>query len=199
MPRRRLRLLDGLVVILAALVVLAVAVVLRGPVCIRSAKIDCMLNVGELVGILESLEGTDCDGANLVLRCFGRQGHWPPHSEDYLGVLFCPGDARESLAAAGGPAAYGALDLTAPCNGRLTSYAGRRLRDPACTIPKDDRPGALLADDSDDHHADGFVVGYSGGTVKWRGKERDWGLADDTRVEVGPGSAVPELQCLSAD
>jgi hypothetical protein len=134
----------------------------------------CVSNVRVLTGLLESAPPAVRDADLLVYLVEKADLQRDPE------ILFCPGDPRTRGA------------------DHRTSYAFRRLDDPACRV----KPGvALVADDSEDHHdGKGFVVGYAGGTVTWRDKLRDWGLDNyDTRVVVGPDSIVPELRCLSAD
>ena len=111
-------------------------------------------------------------------------------------------DHLRYLTQAGGPTAYEGLDLTKPGKyDHLTSYAGRDLANPKCSV----RPGprkdvVLICDDSDDHHGGkGFVVGLSDGSVKWRHKYDEWKLSTKTRVTVGPDSAVAELRCMRRD
>jgi hypothetical protein len=156
---------------------------------------DCLNNVKNLVVLLERMENTGDSGLPwlLALVDIGEiQG------EDNFELFFCPGDARESLSAAGGPAAY---ENRSGDLGRYTSYAVRDRADPACrALRVGGEPVVLICDDSEDHHdGKGFAVGLSGGAVRWRHKADDWGLDVDTEVVVGEGSVVEELRCLHAE
>jgi len=165
-------------------------------------KVTCMNNVRHFVGLLEMENERGSypaySGPNLLLY-FVRKGEL--EGEDALDLLFCPGDEKESLDQVGGVEAYRNLDLTERRYGAYTSYACRDLRAPRCAVNRRARNAVvLLCDDSADHHGGkGFVVGLSGGAVKWRDKVDDWGLDPDTRVRVGEGSVVPELRCLRAE
>lgn len=158
-----------------ALLVLAALVVVLVPRVqfTTSCGGECVSNVRELVGLLEVVPPQERDGNVLVYLLDKAQGKRSPD------LLYCPGDPRMRG------------------ERHQTSYAFRRLNDPKCRV----EPGvALIADDSEDHHdGKGFVVGYAGGTVRWRDKVEDWGLNDETHVVVGPESVVPELRCLSAE
>ncbi len=184
------------------IVAAGIVVVLTPPVCYESPKTDCMNNVKQLVGLLEVSAGPTYPshrGPNLLLYLV-RKGELV--GEDSLKLLFCPGDRNEDLHKAGGLAAYTDLDLSkAGAYGHLTSYAGRDQLDPACAAERRSLPPkVLICDDSDDHHfGKGFVVGLTGGAVKWRQTVDDYGLKEGTRVTVGEGSIVEELRCLRTD
>lgn len=169
----------------------------------EAAKTACMNHVKNLVGHLEVAAMVASDypeyaGPNLVLYLVA-QGDLK--GERGIGMLFCPGDEKESLATAGGTKAYRDLDLDRRGEyGHLTSYAGRDQFDPACRATRrGQRLVVLVCDDSEDHHGGkGVVVGLTGGAVKWRSKV-DWGVPDATVVEVGPETHVEELRCLRAE
>jgi len=183
-------------------VVFAVFVMLipRGPP--THLPVDCLNNVRNLVGLLEVGGGPTYPayrGPNLLLYLV-KKGDLV--DADALATLFCPGDRNEDLHKAGGLAAYENLDLAqAGAHGHLTSYAGRDQLDPACAAERRSLPPkVLLCDDSADHHdGKGFVVGLTGGAVKWRHKVDDYGLDEDTAVAVGEGSIIEELRCLRTD
>ena len=189
-----------LIVILVALVALVIVVSTQVE-SIPHLETECMSNVRGLVSLLESVPRDarpELDGANLILYLVKQEDL---NREALLQVLFCPGDEKESLKQAGGPEAYERLDLSVRSNGHLTSYAGRRMRDPACTVRRaSGKAVVLIADDSEDHHrGTGMVVGLSGGVTKWRDKVEDYRLRPSTKLVVGPESVVEELRCLSAD
>ncbi len=187
------------VVVLVAAAAVVVLMPHDGPHDHRGA--ECMHNVRDLVGLLEYALPTkiypDLAGVNLILwlTIRGELG-----DEDSLNILFCPVDTKESLAKAGGPKAYVGLDLTRRGHDALTSYAGRDLRRSGCSArPRSDRNVVLICDDSEDHHESGFVVGLTGGSVKFRHKVYDWELQAKTPVVVGRKSVVAELRCLRKD
>ena len=120
--------------------------------------------------------------------------------EAQLESLFCPGDMKECLEAAGGAGAYDAVDLGSRKNGHLTSYAGRNQSDTECRTTGDAANLILICDDSEDHHLGrGLMVGFGGGWVKWRSKVDDYHMDESAVLTVGPGSTVDELKCLVAD
>jgi hypothetical protein len=190
-----------LFVIVLALIALVFVLTPRAQLVTDLGGGRCMSNVRGLVALLELVPRGSYpkqDGANLILYLVKRgdlQG------VDRLGTLFCPGDMEESLEQAGGPGAYEKLDLSVRTNGHLTSYAGRRMRDPACLVKrKSGTAVVLIADDSEDHHdGKGLVVGLTGGSARFRDKVDDYGLDPSRGVGVGPDSTVEELRCLSAD
>ena len=162
-------------------------------------KLDCMNSVRMLTGLLEAASPSgypEYSGPNLVL-CLVTMGHLV--GEDQLGALFCPGDKKESLEAAGGVGAYDAVDLGSR-NGHLTSYAGRDQNDTKCRTTGDASNLVLICDDSEDHHLGrGLMVGFGGGWVKWRSKVDDYRMDESAVLTVGPGSTVDELKCLVAE
>jgi hypothetical protein len=173
------------------------------PMQFRAHKVQCMNNAKNLAGMLEAAAaGRDYPklrGPNLVLY-FAAKGYLK--TEDNLSLLFCPGDKRESLAAAGGPEAYADIDLKKQGEyDHLTSYAGRDQLDAKnAAHPGSATVSVLVCDDSEDHHAGrGFVVGLTGGAARWRDKVDNWGLDPATNVVVGEGSVVEELRCLRAE
>jgi prepilin-type N-terminal cleavage/methylation domain-containing protein len=187
------------------LVVMAILATLAGMVSLitigaqrRAIRMECTQHVQQLAGLLEASDRyPDAAGANLLLYLV-RKGQVA--GKDALGALFCPGDARESLALAGGEQAYEGLDLARREHGHLTSYAGRDQSDPERRAKKGAMAVVLLADDSEDHHfGEGVVVGLSGGGARWRDKVDDYGMSKDAPLLVGPGSSEPELACLRSD
>ncbi len=200
---RGLSTIEGIMLIVLLIVAAGVVVTLVPLLGHESPmKTDCMNNVKQLVGLLEVSAGATYPayrGPDLLLYLVTKGDLV---GEDSLELLFCPGDERESLAKAGGAAAYHDLDLSKPGGrGHLTSYAGRDQLDPACAAERRSLPPkVLLCDDSDDHHdGRGFVVGLTGGAVRWRHKVDDYGLDEGTAVTVGAGSIVEELRCLRTD
>jgi prepilin-type N-terminal cleavage/methylation domain-containing protein len=166
-----------------------------------SQRQACISNVHQLVGALETLDGgryPDHGGANLLLYLV-RKGHIG--GRDGLAVLFCPGDLDESLKNAGGVDAYASIDLAQQGQyDHLTSYAARDQKNRKCRARKGAVPAlVLVADDSDDHHEGGIVIGLTGGSAKWRDRFDDYDLGKDVAIVVGDGSAIPELTCLRAD
>jgi len=162
-------------VTLVALVILAALVVVLTPRGRFETTCggECVRNVRTLAGVLELAPPSEWNGDLLPYLLERADLEGEPD------LLYCPGDPRPRS------------------EEHRTSYAFRRANDPACPV----KPGVvLLADDSDDHHdGKGFVVGYAGGTVKWRDKAKDWGLDHSRSVRVGPDSVVPELRCLAAE
>lgn len=196
MRRRAFTVVNLLAVLICLALVGAVVVVLipKGQFATHGCS-RCENNVKTLVGLLERTEKTEVSGLPWLLALVD-SGEL--EGEDDLDLLFCPGDALESLATVGGPLAYRnrSGDL-----GRYTSYAVRDRTDPACRALRiGGDPVVLICDDSEDHHAgQGFVVGLTGGAVRWRHKVDDWGLDPSTKVVVGEGSVVEELRCLRID
>ena len=203
MPPRRLSggftLIDAVTVATIIAVVVALVYTIKGGPRRHShaEQIQCMNHVRNLVGLLEVV-GPDYPrrGGPAVILSLVVRGEL--RGVDRLSILFCPGDLIESFDAAGGEDAYRGLD-TAQSDGldALTSYAGRALTETRCQVSRvAGLTVPLVADDSDDHHLNGFVVGYTGGAARWRDTRDHWNLDPSRRVEVGPGSAVPELECL---
>ncbi len=191
-----------LVVLLVAIAAVVVLMIPRDDGCYGSPAVDCISNVKQLVDLIEVSAGATYPayrGPDLLLYLV-KKGELT--GADSLRLLFCPGDRLETFEKAGGTGAYRDLDLSKPGGrGHLTSYAGRDQLDPACAAElRSLPPKVLLCDDSDDHHeGKGFVVGLTGGTVKWRHKVDDYGLDEGTMVTVGEGSIVAELRCLLTD
>jgi hypothetical protein len=199
---RGFSLLDLSTVVVLVALFAATVVVLQSPRAYNvHREVECLNNVRNLVGLLE-ITGGDYPrrgGANLILTLVERRDL---EGADFLEILFCPGDRRETFERAGGVAAYEALDLSRHDHGHLTSYAGRDMEDARWRLRRAERVDgeALIADDSEDHHhGRGYVVGYTGGAVRWREKVEDWGLDADTPAPVGPGSPARELRCLRPD
>ena len=170
------------------------------PVGFEAMKTECMSNIRNIVGLLEFGRRYPVkSGPNLILYLV-KKGEID--GEDRLNLLFCPGDKYESLEKAGGVEAYYDLDLARQGEyGHLTSYAGRdQLNDENAARKGSPKTQVLVCDDSEDHHdGRGFVVGLTGGAAKWRDKVRNWDLDPKTRVEVGEGSVIEELQCLRSE
>jgi len=166
----------------------------------EAQKTQCMANIRNMVGLLEfGQKYPEKSGPELILYLV-RKGEI--QGTDRLELLFCPGDTSKSLTKAGGEDSYKDLDPTKRGGwGHLTSYAGRDELDPKCRAEKAaGKAVALICDDSEDHHGGkGFVVGYTGGIVKWRDKDDDWRLRPDAEVTVGKDSVVPELRCRRED
>ena len=138
-------------------------------------------------------------GANLILHLIPKG---EIEGEDNLKNLFCPGDPDESFDGAGGAAAYANLDVSKKGeHDHLTSYAGRDQDNKACrAVSGSTKQVVLICDDSEDHHdKKGFVVGFTGGAVKFRHKFDDWQMDVKASVEIGEGSTVKELECMRAD
>ena len=165
-------------------------------------RVECTSNVRRLVAVIESVSVTrypNRGGPNLLLYAMQRAER---EDDGALRILFCPGDVGETLRAAGGAAAYRDLDLSRrDTYDSLTSYAAYDFPRSGCDVKRGTaQKVALIADDSADHHdGRGFVVGYTGGTARWRDKVADWKIDAAEEVEIGPGSAVPELRCLAAE
>lgn len=166
----------------------------------EAMKRECMNNVRNIVGLLEfAPRYPQFSGPNFILYLV-KKGEI--RGADRLGLLFCPGDVNESLAKAGDAGAYYDLDLNKRGEyGHMTSYAGRDQLNKLYAAKKgSSRTYVLVCDDSEDHHdGRGFVVGLNGGAAKWRDKARAWNLDPNTRVKVGEGSVVEELQCLRSE
>ena len=170
--------------------------VIDGAALYEATKVECMNNVRNLCALLLTMREfpTKHGGVNLLL--------WLVNKGDLnLNILFCPGDTRESFEATGGVEAYVGIDLTKKGEyDHLSSYAGRDQLNKACRTMGRGRPVALVCDDSEDHHGGkGFVIGFTGGSVKFRHKFDDWGVDEKTPVAIGEGSAVKELECMKAD
>ncbi len=167
----------------------------------EATKTECMNNVRNLAALLITMREfpTKHGGVNLLLWLVNK-GDLP--GEDNLKILFCPGDTHESLEDAGGVEAYVGIDLTKKGEyDHLSSYAGRDQLNKACrTMGGRSRQVALVCDDSEDHHGGkGFVIAFTGGSVKFRHKFDDWEIDVKTPVAIGEGSAIKELVCMKAD
>jgi prepilin-type N-terminal cleavage/methylation domain-containing protein len=188
------------VTIIGVLAGLVVVLIPRGQ--FEANKIDCINNVKNIVGLIESTNQQKYpthSGANLVLYLVNKGDL--ASNKDSLKLLFCPSDTNESLEQAGGVDAYKDISLDRREYDRLTSYAGRDQQNGDCAAKKGGtEPVVLLCDDSEDHHdKKGFVVGLTGGSAKFRHKVDDYSLRHDAPVEIGEASAVPELTCLRKD
>jgi len=186
------------VTIIGVLAGLVVVLIPRGQ--FEAQKVDCQNNIKQFAGFLElGMKYPAYSGPNLLLY-FVNKGDL--EGRDSLKLLFCPGDAKESLDKVGGVDAYKDIDLKKRGEyGAYTSYACRDQLNAQCAAKKGSpKPVVLICDDSEDHHAGkGFMVGLTGGAVKWRDKVDDWSLNVKTVVTVGEGSVVPELECLRAE
>ena len=188
------------VTIIGVLAGLVVVLIPKGQ--FEAQKTECMNNVKNMVGLLETTGSSGYpkySGPNLLLYLVKRG---ELEGEDSLGLLFCPGDEAESLEQAGGVDAYKDLDLKKRGEyDHLTSYAGRDQLNAACAAKKGStKPVVLVCDDDEGHHdGKGFIVGLTGGAVKWRHKVDDYDIDVKTPVQVGEGSPVEELQCLRAE
>jgi len=188
------------VTIIGVLAGLVVVLIPRGQ--FEAQKTDCMNNVKQVCGLLEVGSATSYPkfrGPNLLLYLVKRGDL---KGEDSIKLLFCPGDTHESYQQAGGADAYKDIDTNRQGEyDHLTSYAGRDQLNGSCAAKKGSAEAkVLISDDSEDHHdKKGFVVGLTGGAVKWRHKVDDYGLNHDTALAVGEGSQVEELNCLRVD
>ncbi len=166
----------------------------------RSMVMQCQSHVRDLALLIENASETrypKYGGPELLLYLVQRG---EVAGRDSLSQLFCPGDAIESFEDAGGVEAYRDLDLAHGGLGCLTSYAGRAFDVREFRVGKGlPSPVVLIADDSDDHHQGGYVVGLTGGVAKFRDKIDDWDLAVDTPVAPGADSPVEELRPLRAE
>ena len=187
------------VTIIGVLAGLVVVLIPKGQ--FEAQKAECMNNVRQMVGVLEPM-GTSYpkfSGPNLILYLV-KKGEF--QGEDNIKLLFCPADETDSFEGAGGLDAFKDLDLKKRGEyDHLTSYAGRDQLNAACAAKKGSAKSVvLICDDSEDHHdGKGFIVGLTGGAVKWRDKVDDWGMDIDASVQIGEGSSVAELECLRAD
>jgi prepilin-type N-terminal cleavage/methylation domain-containing protein len=187
------------VTIIGVLAGLVVVLIPKGQ--FEAKKTECMNNIKQIVGLLELVDSSRYPkhaGPNLILYLVKRGDL---EGEDNVGLLFCPGDETDDLDRAGGLDAYKDLDMAKREYEHLTSYAGRDQDDGECAAKKGSTKAVVLVcDDSEDHHdAKGFVVGLTGGTVKWRHKVDDWDLDVKAVVQIGEGSTVEELKCLRAE
>ncbi len=206
MPCRRMGLTVWEILVVAiAITVIFLLVVALLPVNGHSPggrdRLDCMNNVRMLVGLLEAANTAGYpphSGPNLILYLVKTGDIFA--REDYLEVLFCPGDKKESLELAGGAGAYDAVDLGSRKNGHLTSYAGRNQDDTSCRATGESADLILICDDSEDHHRGrGLMVGFGGGWVRWRSKVDDYRMDESAVLTLGPDSPIDELKCLVAD
>ena len=190
------------VVVLMVAVLVALLLVLARPPSVTdftATRTECMNNVRYLVALLTiapEYPKKEHGGVTLILW-LAKNGEFDHES------LFCPGDKTDTLDGAGGIEAFGSsLDVSKKGKyDHLSSYAGRDQTNEACrAIEGSTKLVIMICDDSEDHHGGrGFVVGLTGGAVKWRDKVDDWKLRLNTPVKVGPGSIVPELTCLLSD
>ncbi len=198
-------LIEILVVVTIIGVLAGLVVVLIPKSQFEQRKLGCINNCRNLAGMLEA-RGTEAgkypilSGPNLLLY-FVVKREIDHKSTDRLGILFCPGDASESLEQAGGLSAYEKLDLNKTGQyGDLTSYAANDQKNGSCAAKPGGREKVLLCDDDEEHHdGKGFVVGLTGGTAKWWDKYDKWKVAIETKMEVGEGSEQEEFQCLRAE
>ena len=194
-------LIEILVVIAIIATLAGMTAMLVGPGRESQHRVQCMNSLRNLAGLIENVSPNgipNYSGARLVLYLVQRgelQGR------DALNELFCPGDLEESLEQLGGPDAYADLDLKGSDDyDAFTSYAGADQSNPQYRLSSAGKMQAMLADDSEDHHGDkGFLIAFTGGTVKWRDKVDDYGLSFDKPVAVGEGSIVEELRCFKTD
>jgi len=194
-------LIEVLVVLTIIATLAGMVVVIIGPSQRKSIQFECINNVSGIVRMIEAGAGSrypDAAGADFVLYIVQKGEIAGP---DNLKVLFCPGDHQESLALAGGEAAYADLGPGTGDHGHLTSYAGRNQGDRMCRASRGSpRAQVLIADDSEDHHFNlGIVVGLTGGSARFRDKVDDYQMDLTRPLEVGPASAVDELKCLQAE
>jgi prepilin-type N-terminal cleavage/methylation domain-containing protein len=187
------------VTIIGVLAGLVVVLIPKGQ--FEAKKVECTNNVKNHVSLLEitGKEYPTYAGPNMILYLV-KKGEYP--DEGKLRGLFCPGDVKDTWDLAGGEEAYKNLDLTKQGEyDHLTSYAGRDQKNRDCRVLRgSSKTNVLICDDSEDHHeGKGFVVGLTGGPVKWRDKVDDYQMDLETVVEIGEGSAVKELECLRRD
>lgn len=198
--QRGFTLIEILVVITIIGVLAALVVVLIPKGQFEAKKTECMNNVRNLVGLVETGgEYPKFGGANFILYLVN---HGELKGQDQLKTLFCPGDTKDGWDSSGGVDAFKDLNLDKREYDRLTSYAGRDQTRTGCRAAKGGTQESivLICDDSDDHHqGKGFIVGLSGGSTKFRDKVDDYGGKIDTPVQVGEGSSVEELKCLSGE
>ena len=200
--QRGFTLIEILVVVTIIGVLAGLVVVLIPKGQFEAKKTECMNNIRNITSLLEITGGTrypQQSGANLMLYLVKRG---ELESEDTIKGLFCPGDEQETFKMAGGIEAYNEISLDKKGEyDHLTSYAGRDQLNKRCVAKKGSTKQVILVcDDSEDHHDDkGFVVGLTGGAVKWRHKMDDWDLDMKTPVQIGEGSSIKELECLRAD
>lgn len=193
-----------ILVVVTIIGVLAGLVVVLIPKGQQRAQIaECTNNQKQLVQTLISLDGTKFPkkyaGVNLLLYLY--KAKHLAMAEDNLKLLFCPGDEKDAWETSGGLQAYEEVDLEkAGEYGVLSSYAARNQADRECAaIKSSTKPQAMIADDSEDHHREGFVVAYSTGAVKYKHKFDDWNIDADAPVKVGEGSEIEDLKCLKTD
>jgi prepilin-type N-terminal cleavage/methylation domain-containing protein len=197
MKQKGFTLIEILVVVTIIGVLAGLVVVLIPKGQFEAAKTDCINNVRNIAGLIETAGGQKYpshSGANLILYLVFKG---ELKGEDSLKLLFCPGDPDEDLVKAGGEQAYRDIDLNRREYGKLTSYAGRDQSNPQCTAIKGNQNQVLLCDDSEVNHGNkGIVVGLSGGAAKWRDKVDDYKLRHDAPLAIGEGSDQEELRCL---
>jgi len=187
------------------LVVVTIIGVLAGLVVVLIPKtqekkdiLSCTNNQRQFIGLLVQAdqEAWRKSGPNLLL-------YWVKKGDikgDQLSLLFCPGDTKENIQAAGGEDVYKNLDLKTQQFGHLTSYAGRDQNNATCAAKQSGDTLIMTCDDSEDHHnAKGFVCGYNDGSVKFIDKVDKWEMDLATVVAVGEGSSVKDLQCMKEE
>lgn len=188
------------VTIIGVLAGLVVVLIPKGQ--FEAKKTECMNNVRNLCALLTTAKDipTKYGGVNLILQLVKR-GEF--EGEDNLKMLFCPGDKIDTWDQTGGEKAYGAsLDVKVRGeHDHLSSYAGRDQTNKKCRAQTgSSRQLALVCDDSEDHHDNkGLVIGFTGGSVKFRHKFDDWDMDVKTSVQIGEGSEIEELECMRAD
>jgi len=168
----------------------------------EAKKTECMNNVRNIVALLATAPRfpTKYGGVNLILWLVKRG---EIEGENNLKLLFCPGDKIDTFDGTGGVEAYGdSLDVKVRGeHDHLSSYAGRDQTNKKCRAQTgSSRQLALVCDDSEDHHdKKGFVIGFTGGSVKFRHKFEDWDMNVKTSVQIGEGSVIEELECMRAE
>jgi prepilin-type N-terminal cleavage/methylation domain-containing protein len=190
-------LIEILVVVTIIGVLAGLVVVLIPQAQEKTQKTQCINNLKGFAGfvIAGDVDVWRRSGPNLILQ-FINKGDLD--SEQYS-TLFCPGDVVEGLEKAGGPDAYKNLDMKNHEYDNLTSYAGRDQDNAKCAVKAGQGRIIILSDDSEDHHnKKGFVCAYTDGSADFREKDKA-GVALETVVNIGEGSAIKELECLRAE
>ncbi|MFQ5845871.1 MAG: type II secretion system protein [Planctomycetota bacterium] len=189
------------------LVVVAIIATLAGLVALlipkgqfKKNQIACINNCRNIAALL-IVEGKlpPKDGVNMLL--------WLVKKGDILGEnikasLFCPGD-QVGWEHSGGLEAYkgSAIDLNRHEYDDLSSYAGRKQLDKACSVSLTSAEPAILVCDQDEkfHDDKGICVGMTDGSAKYRDKLADYEKGQDQPLEIGEASDVEELRCMQAD
>lgn len=187
------------VTIIGVLAGLVVVLIPKGQ--FEAKKTECMNNIRNIVQLMVASGDypKKYGGANLVLHLVPKG---ELEGEEHLKTLFCPGDPDETYEEAGKEEAYNSLDMSKRGEyGHLTSYAGRDQTNKNCrAMTGSTKMLALVCDDSENHHdGKGFVVGFTGGSVKFRHKFEDWQMDVKESVSIGEGSKIKELDCMRAD